>query len=147
MEKQKLKCPYCNSDAELTSSTKIYGKDYGYAWICKNFPKCDSYVGCHKGTKKSLGRLANKELRRWKNKAHIYFDRLWIYKIWKLNQEREGYHPLRKKSVRFSAYSWLAKELKIDINDCHIGMFDTDMCKKVVEICTPYFNKITRSNS
>ncbi len=34
-------------------------------------------VGCHPGTKNSLGRLANAELRKWKSIAHRVFDPLW----------------------------------------------------------------------
>jgi hypothetical protein len=34
-------------------------------------------VGCHKGTTKPLGRLADAELREWKKRAHAAFDPVW----------------------------------------------------------------------
>jgi ABC-type transport system involved in Fe-S cluster assembly fused permease/ATPase subunit len=66
---------------------------------------------------KPLGRLANKELRQAKVNAHNYFDLLW--KNGEMNRK--------------DAYKWLAEQLKISFDKCHIGMFDVDMCKKVVE--------------
>lgn len=36
---------------------------------------------------------------------------------------------------RSDAYSWLAHNLGIKKRDCHIGLFDIVMCRKVVEVC------------
>lgn len=36
---------------------------------------------------------------------------------------------------RASAYAWLARELGIDVEACHIGEFDETMCSRVEEIC------------
>lgn len=79
---EQLRCPYCGSPAKLTTSQQIYGSnfDYGAMWCCVNYPLCHAYVGCHPGTEIPLGRLANKELREAKKKAHAAFDRLWIAK-------------------------------------------------------------------
>lgn len=117
-------CPYCNSKVTLESSVKVYGKDYGLIYLCTQFPKCDSYVGTHKGTTKPLGRLADKQLRRYKNMAHSIFDHLW---------------KTNKKFTRSQAYHWLSEQLQISGKDCHIGMFDIDMCKKVIEVCKKYY--------
>lgn len=51
--------------------------------------------------------------------AHAAFD-----PIWKSGQKKRG-----------SAYAWLCDRLGIDKKDCHIGMFDVDMCKRVVAAC------------
>ena len=110
-------CPYCGELAELIDSVEIYGRSYGQAWICK---PCDAYVGCHKGTSKPLGRLADRELRTWKKKAHSAFDPLWK----------------TKQMTRGAAYRWLAKELNMSRADCHIGMMDVSQCKSVVGACT-----------
>jgi hypothetical protein len=40
-----------------------------------------------------------------------------------------------KKMKRTAAYAWLAEKLGIDGKDCHIGMMDLMMCKRVVEVC------------
>lgn len=129
-------CNYCNAPANLESSIKVYRRDYGLMYICSNYPACDAYVGVHKSNNKPLGRLANKELRQWKNKAHAAFDPLWQAKYKKRLKERGA--DYRKSFARSSGYKWLANELNIDRKDCHVGMFDVDTCKRVVEICSRY---------
>jgi hypothetical protein len=136
----RVPCPYCGEYATLQSSDKIYrGTYFGMAYICKNFPVCDSYVGVHKGTTTPLGRLANSELRMWKKKAHNIFDPLWKIKFEREKIKKSKY---KKSWARGSAYKWLAKQLGISVEECHIGMFDIDTCKKVVQICSVVMNKI-----
>jgi hypothetical protein len=36
---------------------------------------------------------------------------------------------------RKECYQWLADNLKISVDDCHIGMMDTETCNRVVKIC------------
>ena len=125
-----VKCPYCDGDAVLVTGEVIYPHRHDlnnlFFWSCD---PCNAYVGCHKkgapiGNTRSdgtvpLGRLANASLRKAKSLAHAAFDPLW-----------------KSKNIsRRSAYQWLANELAIDINDCHIGMFDLEMCNRVVEVC------------
>lgn len=110
-------CPYCGAAVVCKDSSIIYGRSYGPVWMCSNWPKCDAYVGCQKGSNKPLGRLANPELRFWKKQAHTKFDKLWQH----------------GDLSRTDAYTWLSKELSIPLDKCHIGMFDTDQCKAVCE--------------
>lgn len=116
-ERQSLipSCPYCGSKAKLVDSTVVYGRSYGLIWDCR---PCDAYVGVHKGTTNPLGRLANKELRKWKIKAHAAFDPLW----------KSG------TMTRSNAYAKLATALKMDTKKVHIGMFDVETCKRVVQV-------------
>lgn len=115
----KVYCDYCGRRAELVDSKVIYGKDFGHkCYLCR---PCLAYVGCHKGTDKPLGRLANAELREWKKRAHEAFDPLWKYG--------------RFRGYRDAAYSWLAKRMGLPVEETHIGMFDIDQCKRVVSIC------------
>ena len=51
--------------------------------------------------------------------AHSAFDPLW-----KLG-----------RMERRAAYAWLAEQLGIRFQACHIGKFDVDRCKQVIEIC------------
>ena len=113
----KVICPYCQADAKLTDSQCVYRRSYGLIWIC--FP-CMAWVGVHKNSPANvpLGRLANAELRQWKQRAHAAFDPLW----------REG--DMRRKQ----AYAWLAERMGMSRKQCHIGMFDVAECKRVVEI-------------
>jgi hypothetical protein len=126
------RCPYCGGLARhLKSSEKLYqGRDFGPMWVCFG---CAAWVGCHPdGT--PLGRLANQELRWLKMQAHDAFDPLW-----KAKHAREG-GP--KKKARGAGYKWLARQLGIRFEECHIAMFDEDMCRRVAEICGPYTKRI-----
>lgn len=81
---------------------------------------CDAYVGVHNGTDIPLGRLANRELRRWRNRAHAAFDPLW----------QKG--PYRRR--RNDAYVWLAGKMGLTKEETHIAMFDVEQCKQVIQI-------------
>jgi hypothetical protein len=126
-------CPYCGRTAKLVTGNKIY--PYRPDLYSKYFYKCnpcDAYVGTHKGKDhQPLGRLANKELRKWKCKAHNAFDSIW----------KSG------KMKRHEAYLWLAGILEINVNNCHIGMFDVEQCKEVVHACNIYNKAFIKMNS
>lgn len=124
-------CPYCNKPSNYVDSSHIYGKSYGMIYLCQ---PCDAYVGVHKGTDKALGRLANSELRYYKKEAHFWFDQ--IAKTGLINKIWEEYIP--NLGNRNKAYLWLSKKMKIDKEYCHIGMFDVEQCKQVIEICGEY---------
>lgn len=119
-KKSQVSCPYCGEHAQLVSGKEIYPHrpDLHALPIYACLP-CEAYVGCHPGTMKPLGRLANAELRKAKMAAHTAFD-----PIWKSGQMK-----------RKQAYRWLAELLGIEVNDCHIGEFDVEMCRKVVSLC------------
>lgn len=125
----KVTCDYCGKPAKLIDSALLYGMSYGMVWSCD---PCGAYVGCHKNSKNHipLGRLANPELRMWKRKAHAYFDPLWQRKM-----EMQG---CAKNVARQAGYKWLSKMLNIPAEKCHIGMFDVETCRKVVEVCSEY---------
>lgn len=126
-----VECPYCGNKSKLVGGAQIYPHrvdlyDLKF-WSCK---LCDAFVGCHKPTRWNnfdptvpLGRLANSQLRKAKSAAHESFDKIW----------KEGY------KTRTEAYAWLAKALDIHPDDCHIGMFDIDMCNKVKSVCISYW--------
>ena len=120
-----IPCPYCNGTATLRTNDVVYGKIYGHGkmYICENFPSCDSYVGCHEnGT--PLGSIANKPLRVARKKAHSCFDPLWMNKS-------EFRRFLRRKD----AYLYLSEYLDIPYEETHIGFFDEEKCRLVVEFC------------
>lgn len=113
-----ISCDYCGKPARLVDSAIVYeGRSYGPIWFCKD---CQAWVGCHRGTDKPLGRLANAELRHWKRGAHAVFDSLWRGKT---------------RYTRRKAYQWLAGEMGLPEEKTHIGMFDVDQCKQVIAIC------------
>lgn len=124
-------CPYCDRRTKYVDSSVVYGKSYGKIYYCAD---CQAWVGVHKGTNKALGRLANKELREWKQEAHRYLDPLWVKKM------RQGHS---KTQARRMAYKWLSVQMGIPTKETHIGMFDVDQCKQVVDICKRYYNEPT----
>ena len=36
---------------------------------------------------------------------------------------------------RSGAYAWLAEQLGMSRQDCHIGMFDEEQCERAIEVC------------
>lgn len=122
-------CPYCGKPTELIDSAEVYhGVSYGWMYICR---PCDAYVGCYYGTTKSLGRLANAELRRYKHEAHEVFDQIWKARF----------------MDRYNAYTWLSKKLGIERQLTHIGMFDVDTCKKVIQVSKAFLNNQESQNN
>lgn len=123
-------CSYCTQPAQfLPSSESVYnGRDFGPLWICR---RCEAWVGCHPGTREPLGRLADKTLRRAKQAVHAVLDHLWL-------DLTAAYPDLTKPSskiraiARDRAYLWLAKQLGISSDECHVGMFDLARCQEAV---------------
>jgi hypothetical protein len=110
-------CPYCTKPAQLVGGDVMYPhrSDLHEKKFYRCLP-CGAHVGCHDGTVNPLGRLANAELRQWKQRAHAAFDPLW-----------QG-----GKMKRRDAYQWLADGLGIPFAEAHIGMFDVATCQRVI---------------
>ena len=128
-----MNCPYCTRRSVLRRFGEIwypYTKDFGPVHICL---ACGAYVGCHKGTLKPLGRLADSELRRWRKKAHAAFDPLWQARMMR---------GMSKHLARTRGYKWLGDLMGLPPEQMHIGMLDVAQCQKVVELCTPYLTKL-----
>jgi hypothetical protein len=118
-------CPYCKKEARLVTGKDIYTYPSQkladkFFYLCK---PCGAYVGCHPGTKKALGSLANHELRQYRSEAHKAFDYIWKYGG-KLN--------------RSEAYSWLARAMGKNKNEAHIGMFNKDECEKLCKMIVKF---------
>ena len=116
-----LRCPICGSQARRTTRKEIargpkelYGE---FVYVCKNFPECDTYVGCHKGTWVPMGTLADRNLRNQRVRAHRAFD--WS---WKSN-----------KMTRHESYELMAELLEVDFKSAHIGKLDLGQCQKVIK--------------
>lgn len=119
-------CQYCGLPSILVGGQAVYPKFP--AWWERFFyacPPCDAYVGCHPGTKVALGTLANAELRAMRKRAHRAFDRTW----------KGG------DRSRSQAYKWLANQLGITSQQCHVAMFDVQQCQKIIGICHSYLRE------
>lgn len=118
-------CQYCKGFAKLVYGDFIYPhrpdlKNKAFYHCCNGHPS--AYVGCHQGTIKPLGVLANAELRKAKSAAHAAFDPIW----------RDGL------KTRQNAYKWLAGQMKLPKSETHIGMFSVEQCNQVVKIAETY---------
>lgn len=118
----KMLCHYCQRPADKVRGSDVYPFRHDlhhlYFWRC--IP-CRAHVGCHRGHQwnQPLGRLANAELRKAKQAAHAAFD-----PIWKTGQMKRG-----------DAYKWLAKAMKMDNLQCHIGWMSVEQCRQVIKVC------------
>ena len=118
-------CPYCNNPAKLVTGREIYPKRLDLYdkkfYACM---PCGAYVGCHPGTERALGGLANKETREARGMAHQAFDPMW----------KSG------KMSRREAYAWLKKALGA-AGEVHIGNMSVKECSRVTSACYLYRDK------
>ena len=116
-------CPYCNCETVLISDKEIYGSNSNYGGMhyrCKL--NHDHYVGTYSDNRTSLGRLANRELRKWKMSGHESFDPLW----------RVEPKVFKSQAV---AYDWLSEKMGTELKYTHFGMFTIEQCKKAIHFC------------
>lgn len=118
---ENMKCPYCGNETEWVNNAEIYGKQYGNSFMSYLCRPCDAYVGCHNNTKKSLGTIANKELREARKATHAIIDPLW----------KNG------KYKRGTVYIRLNEAFGEEI---HVGESDLQRCKDIQETAKLIFN-------
>lgn len=116
-------CPYCGKWSVLVTGETIYPHRPDLHnrrfYLCA---PCNAYVGCHPGTDKALGTLADAALRVARSRAHSAFDPLW----------RNA--PGNRGKARRESYKQLAAMMGIEYKDCHIAQFDIEQCRRVVEL-------------
>ena len=113
-------CPHCGKESVAVTGRDIYPHLHElYDKVFYQCKPCDAYIGCHPGTNKPLGGLANAELRKARTEAHRVFDPMWR----------------SRKMTRRQAYDWLSKKIGLKIDECHVGMFDVKMCERVIQVC------------
>jgi hypothetical protein len=121
-------CRYCGGKVELADAREIYGDsverlglESEKIYLCRT---CNARVGCHRGTERPLGNVANEVLRLKRRETHEIFDAFWR----------------RKKLSRTQAYRWLAEQLRLPENRTHIGSFEMDDCQRVIDLCNRFEN-------
>lgn len=127
---QAVLCQECGQAAGMVDGRAIY--PHRPDLFAKMFWRCDcgAYVGCHPGTIIALGTPCGPETRAARNAAHAALDPLWRRKI-----QRDG---VPRHEARGAAYAWLADQLSMRPEDCHIAMMDQATARRVVEVCAPY---------
>ena len=106
-------CPYCKKDAVWWENSMIYWRNYWKSYMCYYCKDCDAYVGTHKNSRKSLGSMANKELRGWRKATHRKLDPLW----------KEGIISRGEIYKELAEHFW---------KEVHVGWSDIEMCKKII---------------
>lgn len=115
---QSINCTICGHPAAFVNNQVIYGKPYGewpHAWLCGN-SYCGAYVGCQPGTDQPKGTFADKPTRQARKDAHAAFDPLFD----------------SGEMSREDAYAWLAVQMGLSIEQCHISMFDIAQCNHAI---------------
>jgi len=125
-------CRYCGGKIEMTDAREIYGDavvrlglEGEKIYLCRT---CNARVGCHKGTDRPLGEVANEVLRLKRRETHEIFDQFWR----------------RKDLSRTQAYHWLAEQMHLSANRTHIGSFEMDDCQRVIDLCSRFENQHIR---
>ena len=134
MENPKI-CRYCGGTVHLVPAAIVYGsaaaKRLGIEqekfYQCQN---CNARVGCHKGTDRPMGNLANEALRMKRKETHQVFDGFWK----------------SKGMSRTQGYKWMAKKLRLSEELAHIGGFEMDRCQKLINLCHKEMNKFAAEN-
>lgn len=119
-------CPYCNKKAIWCSNENIYGRAMGVSHMCYYCRDCDAYVGCHKNTRNTLGTMANKELRGWRQKAHFKIDPFWKEHGW----------------MRSHVYEYMTMMFGYEV---HVGSSDIDLCKAILELEFPTYKEFLKA--
>ena len=117
-------CRYCGGVIRLVPASKVYGAaaakrlglEQEHIYQCQN---CNARVGCHKGTTRPLGNVANETLRLKRMETHRVFDGFWR----------------RRGMTRSQGYNWLAKQMELPKSHTHIGGFEMEQCQKVIDLC------------
>ena len=117
-------CRYCGGVIKLVPAVSIYGEtaakrlglEREHIYQCQN---CNARVGCHRGTIRPLGDVANETLRLKRMETHQVFDGYWK----------------RQRMSRTAAYRWLAKKMGLPEGTAHIGGFEMDECQRVIDLC------------
>lgn len=116
-------CRYCGGVIRLVPARVIYGEaatrlgmETENIYLCQN---CNARVGCHKGTNRPLGNVANEVLRLKRMETHQVFDAFWK----------------SKGMTRTQGYKWLARQMDIPERHAHIGGFEMDDCQRVIALC------------
>lgn len=122
MQHKKVTCPSCLKEAHWCDNKEVYGRSFGRSSMCYYCKRCDYYVGCHNNSQKPLGVMASKETRKLRMKCHSKFDEFWRYNF----------------VSRDDGYLWLQRQMKKNEDEAHIGMFNEEDCKKLLELLKSY---------
>lgn len=125
-----IKCDKCFSpQIQLKNEAEIYDKqrrDWPWVWHCNS---CGAMVGCHVGTDKPLGYMANRAVRQKRSELHLLLDPLWKCQIFD----------------RSLLYDGLAELLKIKPSICHISTLALHQLNTAIAATQILYNENARA--
>ena len=132
LNKDIMYCPYCGGRTELRSADGIYhdNRDGTMLYVCKNYPRCDTYARVRPGTTEPIGTLANGRLRALRTDAHRHFNQLY----------ERGIMSKRE------AYEWLSQMIGLPMSKTHIGLMGEYYCELVIQESKKLLNANKNSN-
>lgn len=115
---QQLYC-HCGRPAVLRSAEGLCRTHWegAMAFVCSNYPACDSYTMAHPTTGEPMGSLAGPELRRLRAQAHKRMERI----------QQSGLMTKRE------AYEWLAYTVQAPMAHAHIGHLSEYHCRMLIQ--------------
>lgn len=137
-----LICADCGGTLELAHKPEQWRGGGDFVYRCTT-PDCRGLCSAHPdGTPQ--GTPADAETRRARNLTHQAFDPLWrgAFRMacysnagTARGESVRGAHRRIGKTARNRAYAWLADQLGIAFDDCHIGLFDIETCREAWKLC------------
>lgn len=77
-------------------------------------------------TERRFPALPGSELAQLRAEAHNALDVHWQF---------AGENRRARDLARALVYQWLARQLRIPVDECHIGMFGKEECRRTIELC------------
>lgn len=133
-------CLHCGEPSRKVSGRVIYpNRQDLYRLIFWKCDPCGAYVGSHKRSGKPKGFPGNHEVRNARKYVHKVLDPLWR------NAHRDPAYANSEKddraikviqgSARGRVYAWLAHQMGISKETCHVGMFGIEECRMAWPLC------------
>ena len=133
-------CLHCGDPARKVAGRVIYpNRPDLYRLIFWKCDPCQAYVGSHKRSGKPKGYPGNEEVRNARKHVHKVFDPIWQ------NADQDPAYAGSEKTkeakqvIRFAArsraYAWLAHQMGISKETCHIAMLGIEECRMAWPLC------------
>jgi len=133
LDEVEVMCGECGCRSQMIDGREMYPHRPDLSDLLFYRCSCGASVGTHKGTREPLGTPANPRTKAARSAAHAVFDPLWKAS----EAKKQGQGNARKRG-----YRWLAGELGIPFDECHIGMMDAETADRVRQICLPHIRRL-----
>ena len=136
-----MDCPDCDGTLILRHKPAHWRGGSIFAYLCTT-SGCRGLCSAHPDGTPSATPV-NAETRRARNLTHQAFDPLWLEAInlpcyltagMRHRAVKEAHRAISRRA-RCRAYAWLAEQMNMLIDECHIGLFDIETCRIVWKLC------------